>query len=134
MDALEESCPVRALVVEIRRICPKLTPRLCRSDGRMLAMTGGLLGKSELVIELRDIEERGKDGLLLPERGRLDVDCADVRRLFCCNISNLVVCGCRSLWPWVVRRVLVVPLRWTCTLRYSPLASSMGSLEARYGS
>jgi len=84
---LDEPCEVRWLVVDVRRTCPKLTPRLCSSEGRIVAMTGGLLGHTELVKEFRDKDERGIDILLCLERARLEEDWLDVRRLPFLNIS-----------------------------------------------
>ena len=58
---------VAALVEEARRMCPKLTPRLWRSDGRVVAIAGGLLGHRELLKELRDAVERTIETLLRPD-------------------------------------------------------------------
>jgi len=70
---LTELCEVRALMVEVRLTWPKLTPRLCMSEGRT-AMTGGLLGQLELVNEWREIEERRVECLLVPDRVKLELE------------------------------------------------------------
>ena len=51
---------------------PKLTPRLWTSDGRMVAMTGGLLGHAALEREFFDIDERRREPLLRAERVKLE--------------------------------------------------------------
>jgi hypothetical protein len=44
------------------------------SDGRMLAMMGGLLGQAELVRECFDNDERRIEPLLRPERVKLELE------------------------------------------------------------
>lgn len=79
---------VAALVDEARRMCPKLTPRLWRSDGRVVAIAGGLLGHRELLKELRDAVERTIETLLRPDLGRLDDEGCEIRLLFCLRAST----------------------------------------------
>jgi hypothetical protein len=44
--------------VDVRRTWLKLTFLLCTSDGRIFAITGGLLGQTELVMECGEADER----------------------------------------------------------------------------
>ena len=69
-----ESWEVKALVVDVLLTWPKLTPRLWTSDGRMVAMAGGLLGQAELVRECLDMDDRRIEPLLRPERVKLELE------------------------------------------------------------
>ena len=55
-----------------RLIWPKLTPRLWTSEGRIVAMIGGLLGHAALEREFLDIDERRREPLLCAERAKLE--------------------------------------------------------------
>ena len=120
-----------ALVVEVRRIWPKLTPRLCTSEGLTLAIVGGLLGQAELDKEFFEEWDRLIELLLCPDRTRLDVEWVETRRLPCFSASIRREFGWRRLRPTLTLRVPVLPFLCTVIFMYSPRLFTIGFFEAR---